>query len=278
VCRVGLFLFVLNFVWCVDDRILALERDLAKLRVDVACSNDPRLFFFSGVVKSRRGQHSAASVFHKNEYKKCVFCGSKKNLTLAHLITEIQTTDESAKDISFDVYGPPTYKDRLDTKSSRNFLRLCGTKGMKGTCHDMFDNFRLSLMYNPFRGDYQIFSVDSGHRLHMKRITLSEEAPPYRRLLCWRFKKALLLYGSVLGTDAPAISDAIDFSDTTSSVRRVDNEIMSSAMSSSVLPGDGKPIMVSKTSEKKTKNKSKKSWARCYKCYERGHLKKDCPK
>ena len=52
---------------------------------------------------------------------------------------------------------------------------------------------------------------------------------------------------------APAISDAIDFSDTTSSVRGVDNEIMSSSMSSPVLSGDGKPIMVSKTSEKKLK-------------------------
>jgi hypothetical protein len=49
-CRGGLFWFVLNFIWCVDDRIFALERDVAKLRVHAACSNDPRLFFYSGVV------------------------------------------------------------------------------------------------------------------------------------------------------------------------------------------------------------------------------------
>ena len=164
----------------------------------------------------------------------------------------------------------------LDTKSPRNFLRLCSTKGESDSCHDMFYNFRLSLIYDPLRRDYQIFSVDNRHRLHKKRIKLSPEAPPYRRLLCWRFKKALLLYCSLLGTDAPAISDAIDFSDTTSSVRSADNE-MSSSMPFSVLSGDGKSIMMSKISEKKTKNKSRKSRPRCYECYERGHLKKDCP-
>lgn len=269
-------MFVLNFVWCVDGRVLALERNFAQLSVEVACSTDPRLFFYSGVVKSRKGRHSVASEFHNREYEKCVFCGTENNLSLAHLITEIQTTDESAKDISFDVFGPPTYKDDLDTKSPRNFLRLCGTKGQRGTCHDLFDTFRLSLIYDPFKGDYQIFSVDSRHALHKKRIELSREAPPYRRLLCWRFKKALLLYSSLLGTDAPAISEAVDFSDTTS-VRRVDDE-MSSSMPVSALSGNRKSIMVPKTSEKKTKKKSEKTWQpRCYKCRAVGHVKKNCP-
>ena len=116
------------------------ERRIAELGVQAACSSE---------VKSRRGKHSQASEFHKIIYDKYVFCGSENNLTLAHLITEIQSTDrrECERDFNFDVFGPPhTYG--LDTKSPRNFLRLCGTQG------EMFDNFRWFRIYNPFQSNY----------------------------------------------------------------------------------------------------------------------------
>ena len=41
------------------------------------------------------------------------------------------------------------YVDELDSKSKRNFIPLCGTKGQAGTCHNEFDNYGITLLYNP---------------------------------------------------------------------------------------------------------------------------------
>ena len=81
---------------------------------------------------------------------------------MAHLISEIDPTS----DVNLDVFGPPQYHDAIDVKSPRNFLRLCGTKGMKGTCHDSFEFFRLGLLYDPFKQTCCIYAVDKFHFLH----------------------------------------------------------------------------------------------------------------
>jgi hypothetical protein len=195
------------------------QKLIEQLSVESRCVSDPRLFFYSGVLKSKNGSHKTADKFHE-KYASCVFCGREDNLTMAHLICEL---DPVTKDIiNFSFFGKPTYRDDIDTKSPRNFLRLCGTKGEQGTCHDLFDCFKLSLIYDQFNKDYVIFSIDKNHNLNNKRIRLDEEFPPYRRLLCWRFKRALVLYACVLGPEAPKICDAIDFSETASTACKDD--------------------------------------------------------
>ncbi len=82
----------------------------------------------------------------------------------------------------------------------------------------MFDNFRLSPIYDPFLGDYQIFSIDETHALDEKHIHLSTLYPPYKRLLCWRLKKAIILFSYQLRPSATAIIDVIDFTETFSTV------------------------------------------------------------
>lgn len=180
------------------------------LEVSRRISNDPRLFFFSPVIRSKNGLHSKASKYHSTKYPNCVFCGSDKDVTLAHLISEVQDGDG----VSLAVFNRPVYVEDLDVKSPRNFLRLCGTKGVLGTCHDAFDYFRLSLIYDPANQNYIIYAVDRASVLHLKRITLSSEMPPYKRLLCWRFRKSIEIFGGLPSYEhLPKMLDIADFSE-----------------------------------------------------------------
>lgn len=129
---------------------------------------------------------------------------------MAHLISEIQDSDG----ISLAVFNRPTYQEDLDVKSPRNFLRLCGTKGAEGTCHDGFDYFRLSLIYDPAEQNYIIFSVDFTSLLHLKRISLSSDMPPYKRLLCWRFRKSIDIFSSLPScSHLPSLAAVADYSE-----------------------------------------------------------------
>jgi hypothetical protein len=75
----------------------------------------------------------------------------------------------------------------------------------------------LSLIYDPSQQDYVIFSINEyNHPLHNKRIMLNTKFPPYKRLLCWRFKKALTMYRFALGYEAPSAIDAVDYSEAAS--------------------------------------------------------------
>jgi hypothetical protein len=75
--------------------------------------------------------------------------------------------------------------------SARNFLPLCGTEGIYGTCHDEFDKFRITLLYNPLRGVYTIYCLDLVNSpkadLHLRDINVDPDFPPDRRLLAWSF-------------------------------------------------------------------------------------------
>lgn len=136
------------------------------------------------------GRHSQASKIIDETYgKTCIFCGeSTGNVTKAHLIA-------GNKMIDYTPFGIPTYKDDLDVKSARNFLPLCGTEGQEGTCHNEFDKFLMSLLYDPFSGKYSIFCFNTKFskytQCHGKEVAVNESFPPYRRILAWRFRKCI---------------------------------------------------------------------------------------
>ena len=167
---------------------MRMQAEIDRLRFDVDVAKDPRMFFFGPAIRS----HSVASRYHSAAFPRCVFCGSDENVTMAHLISEIQDSDG----VSLVVFNRPTYQEDLDVKSPRNFLRLCGTKGAEGTCHDGFGYYCLSLIYDPAEQTFIIFTVDCASPLHLKRIMLSSNMPPYKRLLCWRFRKSIEIFGS----------------------------------------------------------------------------------
>ena len=69
-------------------------------------------------------------------------------------------------------------------------IPLCGTKGEAGTCHNEFDNFGITLLYNPLTKKYVKYCLNSNFKtdknLHGKETEIVGEFPPYCRLLSWR--------------------------------------------------------------------------------------------
>jgi hypothetical protein len=137
--------------------------------------DDDRLSFFSRVVRST-GKHSEASAVFDNS---CAFCRTKTNISVAHIVP-------GANDVDYSPFCTG-YSTPLDEKSPRNFLPLCGYEGMKGTCHDEFDKFRITLLYNPLRQAYTIYCPDLVNSpkadLHNTDIDVDPNFPPYRKLL-----------------------------------------------------------------------------------------------
>jgi hypothetical protein len=185
-----------------------MQAQIDRLNYRTRISADPRMFVFSSAIKSKNGSHKTASEYHIEKFSTCVFCGSSEDVTMAHLISEVQESDG----VSLAMFNCPHYKTDLVVKSPRNFIRLCGTKGRRGTCHDAFDHYCLSLIYDPAQGNYIIWSVDASSGLHQKRITLSTEFPPYKRLLCWRFRKSIETFGG-LYEHLPQLESTIDYSE-----------------------------------------------------------------
>lgn len=197
------------------SRVNALEQK-------IAATQDDRLAFFSRVVRSS-GKHSEASNLIRSSevYNgKCAFCGTAVNITLAHIIPG-----------SYDVdYSPFSkgYESELIVKSARNFLPLCGTPGMYGTCHDEFDKFRLTLLYRPLASKYTIYCLDQNSspksHLHLKDVDVDPMFPPYRRLLAWRTRKCLLEYGSKMSDKGESLFELAKFSDHSKSVASDDED------------------------------------------------------
>lgn len=99
---------------------------------------DPNLRAFDqttgrGTDKIRLNVKQAIRVQYDN---KCAFCGvsqSEKGLSCAHLASR-------------EGYFTEGYHSKFDIHSPRNYLLLCGSHGVKGTCHDGFDSHKLALI------------------------------------------------------------------------------------------------------------------------------------
>ena len=198
-----------------------LKKQVAFLESKQRIASDPRLAYFTGIVGSKNGSHKTATNYHKAKQYRCALCGScdQSKLTMAHLISEVSKDDAETACLNFNCFGPPTYPDQLDTKSARNFMYLCGTKGQRGSCHDMFDNFRIGLLYDPLNQDFVLFCVDEIHPLNGNRIRFEGDFLPYRRLLAWRMRRTLSLHlGSLASRSTSSICDVIDCSEQSSSV------------------------------------------------------------
>ena len=160
---------------------------------------DPRLSFFSVAMAPSSGRPSVANNVLSTKYKGfCVVCRQKSMSvkgTMAHIVA-------GNSNISYEVFGPPTYKTTLDVKSERNFILLCGTNGDAGSCHNEFDKYLFTILYNPFSKLYNIISLNEKwqhHDLHGKEIELLHK--PYHRLLAWRSRKCYTEHGSSVSAE-----------------------------------------------------------------------------
>ena len=192
---------------------------------------DERLSLFSKAMGRSSGKHSVASRFIDETYgHRCLFCGETNDVTKAHIVAANKNADYS-------VFCKPLYRDDLDVKSPRNFIPLCGTDGKEGTCHNEFDKYLMTLIYNPFEGKFAVrclresfpkFQLCDGRVVHV-----DANLPPYRRLLAWRTRKCImehqyLIRGQVsewiqlcnFSEDSHSIADAADANAETESISK----------------------------------------------------------
>lgn len=158
------------------------------------------------------GRHSDASKVVDAYYGRvCLFCGETNNITKAHLVAGNSAVDYSS-------YGVRNgYRDELDIKSARNFIPLCGTKGIVGTCHDAFDRYLLTMIFDPLKKLYRVFCFDSSFAkytvVNNKELIVPEKCRPYTRLLTWRTRKCMVEHGYRIAGDLSTELTAINLSD-----------------------------------------------------------------
>jgi hypothetical protein len=107
----------------------------------------------------------------RNMYdNKCAVCQKPNNITntavtVAHII---KTPDQKSL-------------ERLGARKYNNLIMLCGTHGEKGTCHHLFDNFRMSFIHVPGGDMTQWLVVGGPVGMHGQQVCLPN-APPRRAL------------------------------------------------------------------------------------------------
>ena len=161
---------------------------LQKLEKRSDINFDVRLSYWSPAMAKSTGKHSEASKQIKQLYGGvCIICGDV-NATMAHIVA-------GNKDVDYAPFGKPYYKDDLDVKSSRNFLPLCGHLGAADTCHNEFNKYLMTILFNPFESSYKVFCFNPQfakyNTVHNTVINVSAEHPPYLRLLAWRTRMCL---------------------------------------------------------------------------------------
>jgi hypothetical protein len=172
---------------------LGLERIEARLEAleeRNSIAQDERISFFNKAMPKSSGKHSIASATLDAFYgHRCLFCDETNDVTKAHIVA-------GNNDVNYSVFCKPHYRDDLDVKSPRNFIPLCGTDGKAGTCHNEFDKYLMTLLYNPLLGTFEVRCLrDSFPKYefcHGRVVNVDSNNPPYRRLLAWRTRKCIL--------------------------------------------------------------------------------------
>jgi hypothetical protein len=87
---------------------------------------------------------------------------------------------------NYEAFGKSNgYNDDLDVFSPKNYIPLCESRDELESCSQLFSNDSLSLLYDPFTSKFS-FVTESGFKRY---VSIPEMFHPYRRLLCWRFRK-----------------------------------------------------------------------------------------
>lgn len=149
---------------------------------------DTRVRMFGETIRGSDVSRSKTGDSNQFYWSRCLFCGKQAQSSLkiseTHIINGVKGHDYSA-------FGKASgYKSDLDVRSTRNYIPLCGTLGVKSTCHHEMDQFHVALLWNPFQQHFCLYSAheDSKH-LHEKILptyTFPESCLPYRRFLAAR--------------------------------------------------------------------------------------------
>ena len=174
------------------SRLAAVESDLAAVESELRFRRDDRMHYFGHAFS---GSHDSISSAVKSALRVtyiencCLFCGRSmpdvSTVSKAHLVA-------SLRGFHYNAFQPPAYDSAFNPNSARNFILLCGSKGVFDSCHHQFDTFRLTLMYNPVLSNYFVYCFDPESpcmHLHEKIVVLRHR--PYHRLLVWRARYCL---------------------------------------------------------------------------------------
>ena len=183
---------------------------------------DPRLRCFSPPVSSSESSKSSLSsrttrVSRRENLiaihgERCAFCGSESSITVAHLVSSRHTEEVST------YFGFPPYRSAMELNSLRNYILLCGTLGVEGTCHHEFDRNLIAVTQNSLGDGYVMICLNKTFakysEVHMKPPRFNLEQPPYRRILAWRTIKCVSEYPSLLtDTDLTFLLNSAELSD-----------------------------------------------------------------
>ena len=171
---------------------------------------DPRLSYWSPAMPGSEKSHSTVSIQLKQVYTGCVIC-MLKGLVVpaksAHIVA-------SNKSINYELFNYPNYADDINPKCIRNYIPLCGTLGEANSCHNEFDQFLLTFIYNPMQQNFQIVCLRADWRhydLNGRSITFLHQ--PYRRLLAWRSRHCFQIHGHLVPEEMWQSTTAINLSD-----------------------------------------------------------------
>lgn len=183
-----ILLLLINLAYIATAHVIAVPTpvDVVNARFLNICL-DPRLSYWSPAIPVNEKRHSVVSKQLKHAYTGCVMnriiC-KLKGFTVPAKAAHIVANNSS---INYAFFNYPKYADDLDPHCIRNYIPLCGTSGEADSCHNEFDQFLLTFIYNPMQQNFQIASLRPGWRhydLNGASITFSHQ--PYRRLLAWR--------------------------------------------------------------------------------------------
>lgn len=133
----------------------------------------------------RRGKSSDPDPY----WKACLFCRSRGKTPL-FAVTEAHIVNGIKHGLTYSSCNTTAgYKDDLQVDSNRNYVPLCGTLGQAGSCHHLFDLFKLAILWNPFGQFYYLYdpNLAADHVDNNVRLTgIPDNCKPYRRLLAAR--------------------------------------------------------------------------------------------
>jgi hypothetical protein len=111
---------------------------------------------------------------------------STQSVTVTHVISSALS--------DFSDFGVTNnYNCEIDVFSVRNFMPLCGAKGVPDCCHDAIDKHQIHICYNTFQKSYHLrCSPNAPERFQQISRSVLNTPPgwdPYRRLIAWRSRK-----------------------------------------------------------------------------------------
>ena len=120
----------------------------------------------------------------------CLFCGRADGdpcrISMAHLVS-------SGRD-DYSQLNAHGEEHNVNPRSTRNLIPLCGTQGAIGTCHHLFDNQAIALIYNPLKQGYGLHCFTPNERIKAYQevaLKVPHNCRPYQRVLNARAKACL---------------------------------------------------------------------------------------